>query len=165
MATAKSGKGKDLDYRVLSSLDEIELPELQNFYKYWLSIKGDLKAPRASDFDLLDVPDMVSNCGVLEVIDGGKDFRIRFLGQGYTLMIQSDPTGKLVSEGLDDIYARRSMDILKLTTTKCVPVINGLRAPSVKLVEADIIQSLTLPLIHNDIVTEIAFAVVVPDLD
>lgn len=165
MKRVETGKGKDLDYRVLSSINEIKLPALRDLYKYWLSIKLDREAPEPSDFDLLDVPDIIPICGILEVVDDGQDFRIKFLGQGYTIMTKKDETGKLLSGVDNDVFARRSRDILKLATHTRLPVINGLRAPSIKLVEADIIQSLALPLVRNGAVEELAFAIAVPDLD
>lgn len=165
MATIDAAPKKDLDFRVLSSDDEIQMPELRDFYEYWVSLKGDKTAPNPSDFDLLEITDVISTSGVLKVIEGGEDFRVKFLGQGYTIMTKRDTTGKLVSEVVDDPFTKRSQDILRLTTTTQMPVINGLRAPTVDLVDADYIQSLILPLVEDGVVKEIAFAVIAPTLE
>lgn len=141
------------------------MSELQDVYKYWLSIKGDREAPDPDDFDLLEIAGSVSTSGVVEVIDEGRDYRILFLGQGFTDMIRNDYTGKLASEIPEGVFANRSFEIFKLTTSNKAPVINGLRPPSVDLVDAEYIESLTLPLIRDGVVKELAFAVVAPYLD
>lgn len=141
------------------------MPELQEVYKYWLSIKGDREAPDPDDFDLLEIANSVSTSGVLEVVDEGRDYRVLFLGQGFTDMIRNDYTGKLASQIPQDIFTKRSLEILTLTTTNRAPVINGLRTPSVDLVDAEYIESLTLPLIRDGVVKELAFALTAPYLD
>lgn len=165
MATIETAPADELDFRILSSIDEIQMPELQEVYKYWLSIKGDLEAPDPDDFDLLDIADSVSTSGVIEVIDEGDDFRFLFLGQGFTDMIRNDYTGKLASEVAPDVFTERSTEILRLAITNKAPVINGLRTPSVDLANAEYIESLTLPLISGGVVRELAFALTAPYLE
>lgn len=60
--------------RVLSDV------KIRKIYDYWLKKSGDGVLPARRDIDPVDVYDCLSMLMILEVVDGGRDFRIRLAG-------------------------------------------------------------------------------------
>ena len=55
-------------------------PKIRKTYEYWLSkCRGDV-LPARGDIDPVEIYDCLSALMILEVIDGGRDFRIRLAG-------------------------------------------------------------------------------------
>lgn len=57
------------------SLHELFAPALS----YWQAIKDD-RLPSRLDIDPVDIPDLLPNVMLLDVLDGGRDFRYRLAG-------------------------------------------------------------------------------------
>jgi hypothetical protein len=84
------------------ALNELFPPALH----YWQAIKGD-RLPSRHDIDPIDIPDLLANIMLLDVLESGKDFRYRLAGteiernfgapiKGLTLggLVQSFPSIK-----------------------------------------------------------------------
>jgi hypothetical protein len=54
--------------------------KIRKIYDYWLKKSGDGVLPARRDIDPVDVYDCLSTLMILEVVDGGRDFRIRLAG-------------------------------------------------------------------------------------
>jgi len=74
-----------------------ELSEMQrDGLKYWHSLPPyrDTAMPLVSDFDLMQIPaPILPTTHVVDVINGGKDFRYRFWGSGFRAYLGYDGTG------------------------------------------------------------------------
>lgn len=97
----------------------------------WKSLCGDRAMPQRSDFDPAQVPRLLANICLVEVIDGGADYFYRVAGSGLEEMSGQKLQGKLFSE-VEHAAARESM---RRTCESCVaagrPVIikNQLQEP------------------------------------
>lgn len=63
---------------------------------YWRRLPevGDSTMPAVADFDLLEVPaSILPTTHVIDVLDGGEDFRFRFWGSGFRNFLGYDGTG------------------------------------------------------------------------
>lgn len=152
-------------YRILSSLDELEHEDLVKFYFYWDDLRGERQAPRTWDFDFLELPNIVKHMAVVEIIDGGTDAKTKFIGQSLVDQLYNDITGELVSSETDQPMKHRSFEIFRLVVETAKPVVNGPRSPVGAMKSARPVQTLSLPLIDDDQVKEIAtiFAITTPD--
>jgi len=74
-----------------------EISEMQQAgLAYWRSLprQPGTDMPLASDFDLMNIPARIlPTTHIVDVIDGGKDFRYRFWGSGFRDFLGYDGTG------------------------------------------------------------------------
>ncbi len=79
---------------------EIESVDLKVILEYWEKARGDKFAPKyGSEFCLEDIPpEIVPCCTVVDVIDGGEDFKYRFWGTRNVTVKGFEMSGRLVSE-------------------------------------------------------------------
>ena len=74
-------------------------PSLKQVYDLWLQLAGDNFAPSWRDLRLNSLPpEMIPWAVVLDVIDGGDDFRYRFYSAERASLRNKDYTGSLLSE-------------------------------------------------------------------
>ncbi|MAN78985.1 MAG: hypothetical protein CMM77_00820 [Rhodospirillaceae bacterium] len=68
-------------------------------YRYWTALRGTRFAPAWDDFRLVDLPaHIIPYIRVVDVIDGGRDFKYRFWGTGLGAVRALDRTGGYLSE-------------------------------------------------------------------
>lgn len=143
------------DYRILTSLDELEFEGLLDLYFHWDKLRGERSAPRHWEFDVLDLPKIVSSLSVIEVLDDGSDARIKFNGQSVVDHIGRDRTGKRLLPTELDPLRERVLEVFGLVVTSGKPVVSGPRIPLDTLNRATRTQVLALPLMNEDRVAEI----------
>lgn len=91
-------------------LSEIPLAQLddtpcQQFLDYWRDRRGDAWAPTLKGFALPSVPPpLLSSTTIVDVIDGGDDFRYRFWGTAQTDVKGYDLTGKLITDSPGRVF-------------------------------------------------------------
>ncbi|MBK1667432.1 hypothetical protein CKO28_05230 [Rhodovibrio sodomensis] len=74
-------------------------PRLRAFHAYWRGLAPAGAVPAYRGFDVVHVPrDLLAFLLLLEVLDGGADFRYRVVGTGVVDAIGRDFTGETVSE-------------------------------------------------------------------
>lgn len=76
----------------------IESEILQDIYRHWLGLAHGPGLPVRDDFDPVDVPLLLPYVYLVDVIDGGADFRYRVVGTHITESAGFDFTGQLVSD-------------------------------------------------------------------
>ena len=76
----------------------IAAPEQRLLLEYWLSLRQGRAMPSRADFDPTRVPQALKNIGLLDVIDGGRNFRFRLVGTAIEQRADVKLTGKLVTE-------------------------------------------------------------------
>ncbi len=104
---------------------------------------------RASAFDPLDYLDTAKRWTLLDVIDGGADFRLRFQGPDVVGYIGIEATGRLISEVSDQTDPKllsRMAEMLSKALESGRPVLNGPQKSTITHKDWIIVSSITLPL-------------------
>jgi hypothetical protein len=78
--------------------EDIANPQLRAFRDLWESKRRDGKLPARADFDIDDFRPFLGRIVMLDVVDGGRDFRFRLYGTIIVDEYKRDMTGKLASE-------------------------------------------------------------------
>lgn len=107
-AGAKNGKSMDLksgDFTVLEvteiSCNALKGDPLWNVFELWKQWAGDRCAPTWAEVDMLALPpEIIPQSVVVDVVDGGEDFKYRFWGTGYADHYGIDETGNLLSQSI-----------------------------------------------------------------
>jgi hypothetical protein len=71
--------------------------ELRSLLTYWRTLSGDQPMPRQDKIDPLEMRDALGFLFLLDVLDGGADFRYRVYGSKIVDRYGVDMTGKLLS--------------------------------------------------------------------
>lgn len=82
----------------MAFVERIESERLRDVYRYWQSKCGDRVFPRREDIDPTEIPALLPHVYLVDVIDGGRDFRFRLLGTHIVESVGLEFTGQLVSE-------------------------------------------------------------------
>lgn len=73
-------------------------PAQRDLYALWCERRGSAKMPPWSKFDPIELRRWLGNLNLLDVVDGGRDFRYRVHGTTIAAKVGADMTGKCVSE-------------------------------------------------------------------
>jgi hypothetical protein len=79
-------------------LETPEHPHVIALHEYWLAKRGERRFPDRADMSPSDFPRLLPNIAVVEVIDGGADFRFRLYGSELAAMTGRDRTGEYFSK-------------------------------------------------------------------
>ncbi len=77
--------------------DSIASDKLRFLLDYWQSLSPDGKAPLASSIDPLRMGPALGYVTLVDVVDGGRDFRYRLYGTVIAAVSEFDMTGRLLS--------------------------------------------------------------------
>ena len=83
-------------------LDKPDVRLIDDLVVYWDHKRAGRMAPRRADIDPSEIVAHLPHLFMLDVIDGGKDFRFRLIGTHLVEGLGRDYTGKLVSEAYGD---------------------------------------------------------------
>lgn len=98
-ATAtNSALEKDKIGSVSTEIDEPTLAITRGLYAVWKNAATEDGLPKWKAFSASNIKELMPHVYALDIIDGGADFRVRFMGSAITQSIGDDFTGKLVSE-------------------------------------------------------------------
>jgi PAS domain len=84
-----------VDFEVIEQPD---LPLIKELVAYWERKRGMRLAPRRADVDPVDLRMHLPNIFMVDVLDGGGDFRYRLIGTAIVAGLGRDSTGKRLSE-------------------------------------------------------------------
>ncbi len=79
-------------------LVDLTQPALKQLMSYWEALRARAAVPCQDQIDPLDLRFALGYIMLLEVVDGGRDFRYRLYGSKISARTGFDMTGKLVSE-------------------------------------------------------------------
>lgn len=65
-------------------LEAIQSDGLREALNYWERKRGDRAMPRRQDLDLTDIPVLLTRITIADVVDGGDDFVMRYVGRGIS---------------------------------------------------------------------------------
>lgn len=146
--------GTDVEYTVLN-VEEIpcEFPKnnpLGITLALWHTWAGDRPAPTWRDVELYNLPSIVlPQTLVVDVVNGGADFKYRFWGTVYTDHYGADETGLLLSETLGPSFIEATRSQLNAVLERKVPIAFdvAIRAPKSGIVQTKI--NLRLPIMDT----------------
>lgn len=64
--------------------EAIQSERLRTALNYWESKRGERSVPRRSDLELTDIPGLLVNITIADVVDNGADFVMRYVGRGLS---------------------------------------------------------------------------------
>ena len=102
----------------------IKGPADDELVAYWESKKEDDRLPARGDIDPIDIPKLLPHIGLIDVIDGGADFRYRLLGTRLNEVFGEDFTGQLVSETKQGEYGELLLDLYRSVVTERAPIVS-----------------------------------------
>ncbi len=117
----------DITYTVLN-FDEVTCEfdatnPLNKVMELWASWSQGKYAPTWKDVELYSLPPIIlPQTLVVDVVDGGKDYRYRFWGSDYTKHYGCDETGQLLSETLGPSFIGATQNQLKRVMESKKPV-------------------------------------------
>ncbi len=78
--------------------DSYPSPNLQAIEDYWNGLRGDRAMPARADIDPMDIVPHLPFVGLVDVLEGGHDFRFRLLGTALDYVFGDYYTGWRLSE-------------------------------------------------------------------
>ena len=110
---------------VLSSPEQLESERLVGVYEAWKRITGERMAPRRDEITPALVKTALPSVWMIDVVDGGKDFRFRIAGDRIIQFMGRRYAGHLVSEFTDQPFFQDMRGILKACTVEKRPMMVG----------------------------------------
>jgi hypothetical protein len=113
------------DFVVVADPAVIEEPLLRSLKTYWDGQRQGRPMPRRAEIDVLELKPLIGSLFLLDVLDGGRDFRFRLLGTELTARFGRDITGQTFSEAyrtadgttsrwLRGVYARAAKEAVPI---------------------------------------------------
>jgi PAS domain-containing protein len=97
---------------------------IDDFIVYWDDKRAGRMAPRPGDIVLADLPTHVPNLVMVDLLDGGADFRFRYIGARVVKTLGRDSTGLRFSAVYRDSpeALAQLMAVFRLTVTERCPI-------------------------------------------
>ena len=73
-------------------------PTLGAAYAYWRAKRGTRAMPRRRDIDPTEIPKLLPNLQIVELVNGGERLRFRLVGTAIVRAYGAEPTGKYFDE-------------------------------------------------------------------
>ena len=100
-------------------VDRIKAEILREIYRYWRGKCREGALPSRADLDPIDIPALLAHVFLIDIVDGGRDFRYRLLGTHIVESVGFEFTGQLVSEFMRDHEEElRAQDYHKLVESR-----------------------------------------------
>jgi hypothetical protein len=104
-------------------LSALRSAECREFLQYWESKRTGPAPPFRGSFDpLTEKPRLAPNLFIQEVLDAGRDFRLRLAGTNIVTLFGTDPTGRLLSGFWFGGEVEAVLDLLRRCVTAGEPV-------------------------------------------
>src|SRR3982074_1800575 len=108
MKHAKPVKAEITTNQALYEVDDnLKQSSLRELWTLWNERRGTRPMPAPKDITPRDMKSFLTRVHLYEVVDGGKDFRVRIVGTAITRSFGYDPKGKLISEHPDPARGKR----------------------------------------------------------
>ena len=88
---------------IIAAADARLHPKLRALWQFWDELRGPRLAPRTDEVHALVLKPWLGSILLLDVIDGGRDFRYRLYGSVAAERFGFDLTGRLVSQCIDEV--------------------------------------------------------------
>lgn len=84
--------------------ETLQAPPLRFLAEHWSGLAGGKSMPHATQVDALELRPALGYIMLLDVVDGGRDFRYRLYGSTIARISDFDMTGRLLSEHAASAY-------------------------------------------------------------
>ncbi len=112
-------------HRATADASELKRP-LKSFLEYWEERRDakavSVKLPSKDDMDPLDLRGLLNKVMLFEVLDGGKDFKIRICGQEVRETLTVPVKGELLSDLEKQGVVVADMDAFQFVISSCEPL-------------------------------------------
>ena len=82
----------------MQEMEKISFEELRELLDYWKDCRSDGEVPLRTDVDPIDIPQLLPHLCLVDVLDGGDDYKFRVVGTAVVDGIGEDWTGKTARE-------------------------------------------------------------------
>jgi hypothetical protein len=96
-------------------------PILIRLYDYWQSKRRGRPMPSRADIDPIELRSLVYHVVLYDVVEPGRLYRIRLVGQAIVDFVGVNNTGKLAEDGMPPEAAKRMIEILNGVVTTRSP--------------------------------------------
>ncbi|WP_119420640.1 PAS domain-containing protein [Desertibaculum subflavum] len=104
---------------VIGSPDDPGLhPKLRDLWRFWNMLRGERTTPRCDEVHAAILKPWLGNVLLLDVVDGGRDFRYRVYGTVVAAHFGFDLTGRLVSQCVDLIGPKPLQEYRRVTEAR-----------------------------------------------
>lgn len=124
----------------------IQQPALRVLYLYWDKLRGERLMPLKSELNPASIPGVLPHIGLMEILDGGRAFKIRLIGTRLRRDLVDDPTGRVFDANTADPVARRILSVLQRVWSDRAPYRTFIRSTSIPGKDIYSGESLNLPL-------------------
>lgn len=146
-----NGSAENLDglvgARIVDDPDRISHPHLRELYDLWIAHEGNTFPPPAI-FDEIEFSDFAQSWVWWDVLDGGEDFQLRFVGTEVDMLVGRQSTGLKLSQ-LGPVIGQRPKErlaeLLKFVMASSEPILGGPRRTNIAGKEFVFTRSISLP--------------------
>jgi hypothetical protein len=96
-------------------------PILVRLFDYWHAKRAGRLMPSRADIDPAELRGLVLNVMLYDVVEPGRLYRIRLVGQAIVDFVGANNTGKMAGDGMPPEAARRMIDILDSVVANRAP--------------------------------------------
>jgi hypothetical protein len=101
----------------------IQDERLRDLYRYWADKKHGRALPARGDLDPMEIPQLLPNIGLVDVVGDPPRFRYRLVGTAITHAIGRELTGRFVDElPIDRDYVEHLLSLYRTTLEERRPV-------------------------------------------
>ncbi len=111
--------------------DDLPLDGLRFLLDHWRGIAGASSVPLVSTLDPIDLRPVLGNVMLVDVVEGGRNFRYRLYGSAIARVSSGDKTGRLLTE-LDGLPSRFFFAVYRAVLHRPVPIYTHHVPPTMK---------------------------------
>jgi hypothetical protein len=133
---------------------------LAALYAYWSGKRGPRALPSRADIDPADLLPLLPHILLIDVVEGGRDFRYRLVGTEIERHLGRPITGRLIGEVLRGEYSAYIRSLLQRVVAEAAPVysennFDGGRSGFAMIAEFKRARWLMLPLARDGVSVDI----------
>ncbi|HUK11646.1 MAG TPA: PAS domain-containing protein [Stellaceae bacterium] len=106
----------------MNLLPHIRDERLQQAYLYWQRRRGERLAPRRSDLDPTDIPNLLPHLMLVDVFPGARQLRYRLVGTEVERNFGVSMTGRYIDEVMRGRYLEFVRGMYQQVIERCIPI-------------------------------------------
>jgi hypothetical protein len=126
-------------------------PALKTLFAYWAAKCAGRFAPTREDIDPKDIPAILPNIHMHDVLDAGKAFRVRLLGTQIVAAVGEDQTQRTFTETDDDLLGARMFVVQRAVMEQRRPIRSTARHTAARHLDFLSAESLCMPLSQDGV--------------
>jgi hypothetical protein len=85
-------------------MEKLAAPPLRELHRYWDQRRAGRSMPARADIDIALIPTLLQYVFLVDVLDGGRDFRFRLAGTHFRDVTEQEVTGQHVAEAFPEQF-------------------------------------------------------------